>query len=163
MAIAQFERTLISSDSKFDRYIRGEEQLTPSELSGYAIFNSEKGDCFHCHGSQMFMDNRFHNNGLDIEPFTDLGLGYVSGNSNDNGKFRTPSLRNIEYTSPYMHDGRFISLEEVVNHYNSGGNYSSTVDPLMKKIGIGLQLTNEEKQDLVSFLKTLSDENFITK
>jgi cytochrome c peroxidase len=109
------------------------------------------------------MDNRFHNNGLDIEPFTDLGLGYVSGNSNDNGKFRTPSLRNIEYTSPYMHDGRFISLEEVVNHYNSGGNYSSTVDPLMKKIGIGLQLTNEEKQDLVSFLKTLSDENFITK
>ena len=162
-AIAQFERTLISSDSKFDRYIRGEEQLTPSELSGYAIFNSEKGDCFHCHGSQMFMDNRFHNNGLDIEPFTDLGLGYVSGNSNDNGKFRTPSLRNIEYTSPYMHDGRFISLEEVVNHYNSGGNYSSTVDPLMKKIGIGLQLTNEEKQDLVSFLKTLSDENFITK
>jgi cytochrome c peroxidase len=62
-----------------------------------------------------------------------------------------------------MHDGRFISLEEVVNHYNSGGNYSSTVDPLMKKIGIGLQLTNEEKQDLVSFLKTLSDENFITK
>ncbi|MDC0908965.1 cytochrome c peroxidase [Flavobacteriales bacterium] len=163
MAIAQFERTLISSDSKFDRYIRGEEQLTPSELSGYAIFNSEKGDCFHCHGSQMFMDNRFHNNGLDIEPFTDLGLGYVSENSNDNGKFRTPSLRNIEYTSPYMHDGRFISLEEVVNHYNSGGNYSSTVDPLMKKIGIGLQLTNEEKQDLVSFLKTLSDENFITK
>ena len=149
--------------SKFDRYIRGEEQLTPSELSGYAIFNSEKGDCFHCHGSQMFMDNRFHNNGLDIEPFTDLGLGYVSENSNDNGKFRTPSLRNIEYTSPYMHDGRFISLEEVVNHYNSGGNYSSTVDPLMKKIGIGLQLTNEEKQDLVSFLKTLSDENFITK
>ena len=162
MAIAQFERTLISSDSKFDRYIRGEEQLTPSELSGYAIFNSEKGDCFHCHGSQMFMDNRFHNNGLDIEPFIDLGLGYVSGNSNDNGKFRTPSLRNIEYTSPYMHDGRFISLEEVVNHYNSGGNYSSTVDPLMKKVGIGLQLTNEEKQDLVSFLKTLSDENFIT-
>ena len=163
MALAQFERTLISSDSKFDKYIRGEIQLSPSELSGYAIFNSEKGDCFHCHGSQMFMDNRFHNNGLDIEPFTDLGLGGISGNSNDNGKFRTPSLRNIEYTSPYMHDGRFISLEEVVNHYNSGGNYSSTVDPLMKKIGIGLQLTNQEKQDLVSFLKTLSDENFITK
>jgi cytochrome c peroxidase len=163
MALAQFERTLISSDSKFDKYIRGETQLSPSELSGYAIFNSEKGDCFHCHGSQMFMDNRFHNNGLDIEPFTDLGLGGISGNSNDNGKFRTPSLRNIEYTSPYMHDGRFISLEEVVDHYNSGGNYSSTVDPLMKKIGIGLQLTNQEKQDLVSFLKTLSDENFITK
>lgn len=163
MAIAQFERTLISTNSKFDRFLKGEEQLTSSELSGYAIFNSEKGDCFHCHGTQMLMDNKFHNNGLDIEPFLDLGKGAVTGDPNDNGKFKTPTLRNIEFSAPYMHDGRFSSLEEVVEHYNSGGNYSSTVDPLMKKLGIGLQLTNQEKQDLVAFLKTLSDNDFISK
>lgn len=161
MALAQFERTLISANSKFDRYIRGEDQLTSSELSGYAIFNSEKGDCFHCHGTQMFMDNSFHNNGLDTEPFLDLGLAEVSKEASDNGKFKTPTLRNIEFTAPYMHDGRFTSLEEVIEHYNSGGNYSSTIDPLMKKLGIGLQLTNQEKQDLIAFLKTLSDNNFI--
>ena len=163
MALAQFERTLISTNSKFDRFLKGEEQLTSSELNGYAIFNSEKGDCFHCHGTQMFMDNSFHNNGLDIEPFLDLGRAKVTGSINDNGKFKTPTLRNIEFSAPYMHDGRFSSLEEVVEHYNSGGNYSSTVDPLMKKIGIGLQLTNQEKQDLIAFLKTLSDDNFINK
>ena len=163
MAIAQFERTLISVNSKFDRYLRREVQLTPSEFSGYAIFNSEKSDCFHCHGTQMFMDNSFHNNGLDIEPFLDLGLGKVTGNLSDNGKFKTPTLRNIEFSGPYMHDGRFSSLEEVIEHYNSGGKYSSTVDPLMKKLGIGLQLTNQEKQDLIAFLKTLSDNNFIGK
>jgi len=163
MALAQFERSLVSVNSKFDRFIIGQEQLTTSELNGYAIFNSEKGDCFHCHGTQMFMDNSFHNNGLDTDPFLDLGRAKVTGNINDNGKFKTPTLRNIEFSAPYMHDGRFSTLEEVIEHYNSGGNYSSTVDPLMKKLGIGLQLTNQEKEDLIAFLKTLSDENFISK
>ena len=163
MAIAQFERTLISSNSKFDKYLNNEVQLTPSELNGYAIFNTEKGDCFHCHGTQMFMDNQFHNNGLDTEPFIDSGRAKVTGNADDYGKFKTPTLRNIEFSAPYMHDGRFLNLEEVIEHYNSGGNYSSTVDPLMKKIGIGLQLTNQEKNDLVAYLKTLSDYNFINK
>jgi cytochrome c peroxidase len=163
MAIAQFERSLISANSKFDKYLRGETQLTASELGGYAIFNSEKGDCFHCHGTQMFMDNLFHNNGLDPEPFTDLGLGKITNNAYDNAKFKTPTLRNIEFSAPYMHDGRFSTLEEVVEHYNSGGEYSLTVDPLMKKLGVGLQLTNQEKQDLVAFLKTLTDSNFITE
>jgi len=161
MAIAQFERTLISANSKFDKYLRGETQLTASELAGYAIFNSEKGDCFHCHGTQMFMDNLFHNNGLDPEPFTDLGLGKITNNASDNAKFKTPTLRNIEFSAPYMHDGRFSTLEDVVEHYNSGGEYSLTVDPLMKKLGVGLQLTNQEKQDLVAFLKTLTDSDFI--
>ena len=162
MAIAQFERTLISNNSKFDRFLKGLEPLTPSELNGYAIFNSEKGDCFHCHGTSLFMDNLFHNNGLDTEPFTDIGLAKVTNNSGDHGKFKTPTLRNVEFTAPYMHDGRFASLEEVIEHYNSGGKYSSTVDPLMKKIGVGLQLTNKEKEDLIAYLKTLSDNNFIT-
>ena len=162
-AIAQFERTLISSNSKYDQYLRQEIQLTPSELNGYVIFNTEKGDCFHCHGTEIFMDNLFHNNGLDTEPFTDLGLGQVTGLSADNGKFKVPTLRNIEFSAPYMHDGRFSSLEEVVEHYSSGLNYSSTVDPLMKKLHMGgLHLTNQEKQDLINFLKTLSDTDFIT-
>ena len=159
-AIAQFERSLISTNSKFDKYLRGEISLTASEMNGYAIFNSEKGDCFHCHGTQMFMDNQFHNNGLDIEPFLDLGLGSVTGNPSDNGKFKTPTLRNIELTAPYMHDGRFANLEEVIEHYDNGGHYSSTVDPLMKKLGVGLLLTNQEKEDLISFLLTLTDEEF---
>jgi len=162
-AIAQYERTLISANSKLDRYLNNEDQLTISELNGYAIFNTEKGDCFHCHASQLFMDNQFHNNGLDLEPFQDLGRAKVTSNALDNGKFRTPTLRNIEMTAPYMHDGRFATLEEVVEHYDSGGKYSTTVDPLMKKLGIGLQLTNQEKIDLVAYLKTLTDHEFITQ
>lgn len=161
-AIAQFERTMISANSKYDQFLKQEVQLTASELNGYAIFNSEKGDCFHCHGTEMFVDNLFHNNGLDSEPFSDLGLGAITNLAMDNGKFKTPTLRNIEFTAPYMHDGRFATLEEVIDHYNSGGEYSSTVDPLMKKLGVGLQLTNQEKEDLIAFLKTLSDPNFIS-
>ena len=162
MAIAQFERTLISDNSKFDKYYRGEETLTKSELNGYAIFNSEKGDCFHCHGTALFTDNIFHNNGLDIEPFLDLGLGKITENASDDGKFKTPTLRNIEVSAPYMHDGRFTTLEKVIEHYDSGGHFSSTVDPLMKKLGIGLNLTNQEKSDLIAFLKTLTDYDYIT-
>ena len=160
-AIAQFERTLISTNSKLDRYLKNEEQLTISELNGYAIFNTEKGDCFHCHSTNMFMDNLFHNNGLDIEPFTDIGRAKVTSNASDNGKFKTPTLRNVEMSAPYMHDGRFATLEEVVEHYDSGGKYSTTVDPLMKKLGVGLQLSNQENMDLVSYLKTLTDNEFI--
>ena len=160
-AIAQFERTLISTNSKLDRYLNNEEQLTISELNGYAIFNTEKGDCFHCHSTNMFMDNLFHNNGLDIEPFIDIGRSKVTSNPLDNGKFKTPTLRNVEMTAPYMHDGRFSTLEEVVEHYDSGGKYSTTVDPLMKKLGVGLQLSNQEKKDLVAYLKTLTDNEFI--
>jgi len=162
MAIAQFERTLISTNSKFDKYSRGEEVFTKSELNGFAIFNSEKGDCFHCHGTSLFTDNLFHNNGLDVEPFLDLGLGKITENTSDNGKFKTPTLRNIEVSAPYMHDGRFATLEEVIEHYDSGGHFSSTVDPLMKKLGVGLNLTNQEKSDLIAFLKTLTDYDYIT-
>tara|TARA_X000000950_G_scaffold42027_2_gene46233 strand:- start:12142 stop:13230 length:1089 start_codon:yes stop_codon:yes gene_type:complete len=162
-AIAQFERSLVSYNSKYDKFIRQEIQLTPSELNGLTIFNTEKGDCFHCHGTNLFTNDDFHNNGLDTEPFSDLGLAIVSGNSEDAGKFRTPTLRNIELTAPYMHDGRFSTLEEVIDHYNSGGHYSSTVDPLMKKLGIGLLLTNQEKADLIAFLKTLTDDDYFNE
>ena len=168
-AIAQFERTLISYNSRYDKFQRGEVMFTNEELDGLNIFFTERGDCFHCHGNINFMDNTFHNNALD-ETFSDLGLYEVTGNDLDKGLFKTPTLRNVEFSAPYMHDGRFNSLDEVIDHYNSGGVYSPTVDPLMKYIntnpyGIpgqtGLMLTQQEKNNLKAFLLTLSDEDFI--
>ena len=123
-----------------------------------------KGDCFHCHGSNnnpLWTDNQFHNNGLDSS-FTDLGLGTVTGDPADYGKFKSPSLRNLKFTAPYMHDGRFATLEEVINHYSEGLQASPTIDPLMKKVNQGgVNLTLKDKADLKAFLLTLSDEEFI--
>lgn len=163
-ALSQFMRTMISANSRFDRRMRNEISLTPSELNGYVIFNTEKGDCFHCHGfdgGRLLTDNRFHNNGLDSD-FPDPGLANITGQESDRGKFLTPTLRNIALTAPYMHDGRFSTLEEVVEHYNKGGKPSPTIDPLMKHVGTGLNLTKQEKTDLIAFLKSLTDSTFIT-
>ena len=164
-AIAQFERILISGNAKFDQYLLGNATLSLEELNGFTIFmDEEKGDCFHCHGSDnnpLWTDNGFHNNGLD-STFDDLGLGAVTGDPNDNGTFRSPSLRNLNFTAPYMHDGRFATLEEVINHYSEGLQFSSTIDPLMKKVTQGgVQLTPQEKLDLKAFLLTLTDPEFI--
>lgn len=165
-AIAQFLRTLISADSPFDRYLLGDENAISAEAKeGFQVFMAEdRGDCFHCHGNSfnpLWTDNTFHNNGLD-EFFTDLGLGGVSGDPFDNGKFRAPSLRNLAYTGPYMHDGRFETLDEVINHYSEGLVYSETIDPLMKYIAQGgVQLSEEDKMYLKAFLLSLSDPNFI--
>lgn len=164
-AIAQFERTLISANSKFDRYLMGIATLTPEEQNGLDVFmNEAKGDCFHCHGNPnnpLWTDNLFHNNGLD-STFTDLGLGGVTGDPADNGKFKTPSIRNLAYTAPFMHDGRFTTLDEVIDHYSEGLQNSPTIDPLMKKVDQGgVQLTDEDKADLKAFLLTLSDPSFI--
>lgn len=161
-ALAQWFRSMISSDSKFDRYLRGEVMLTASEFRGFDIFNTEKGDCFHCHSTPLFTDNKYHNIGLD-STFSGYNQGRynITGNSNDMGKFKTPTLRNIELTGPYMHDGRFQTLEEVVDFYSEGLVYSPTIDPLMKKVHEGgVQLNPIEKQDLVNFLKTLTDTTF---
>jgi cytochrome c peroxidase len=165
-AIAQFERTLISANSKFDKYSLGQATLTPQELNGLDVFlREDKGDCFHCHGTPnnpLWTDNLFHNNGLDTT-FSDLGLGSVTGDPNDNGKFRSPSLRNLAYTAPYMHDGRFETLDEVINFYSEGLQNSATIDPLMKQINQGgVQLSDQDKADLKAFLLTLSDPSFIT-
>ena len=123
-----------------------------------------KGDCFHCHGSNnnpLWTDNKFHNNGLD-QVFTDLGLGAVTGDTNDNGKFKSPSIRNLAFTAPYMHDGRFTTLDEVINHYSEGLKQSNTIDPLMKKVNQGgVQLSTQEKADLKAFLFSLTDYDFI--
>ena len=164
-AIAQFERTLISGNSKFDQYLQGTATLTPQELNGLDIFlREDKGDCFHCHGSQsnpLWTDNDFHNNGLDAT-FTDLGLGAITGDPNDNGKFRSPSLRNLAFTAPYMHDGRFATLEEVIDHYSEGIQISPTIDPLIKNAAQGgVQLSPSDKADLIAFLLTLTDNDFV--
>jgi len=164
-AISQFERTLISGNSKFDAYLLGETTLTVQEQNGFNVFMDEaKGDCFHCHGSDnnpLWTDNAFHNNGLD-ESFTDLGLGNVSGDPADNGKFKSPSIRNLAFTAPYMHDGRFATLEEVINHYSEGLKASSTIDPLMKKVSQGgVGLSTQDKADLKAFLLSLSDIEFV--
>ncbi len=165
-AIAQFERTLISGLSRFDRHLLGESILTPSELNGFNVFMDEtKGDCFHCHGSEsnpLWTDNIFHNNGLDAT-FTDNGLGDITGDPRDNGKFKSPSLRNLAYSAPYMHDGRFATLDDVINHYSEGLVFSITIDPLMKKVAEGgVHLSEEDKEDLKAFLLSLSEESFTT-
>ena len=165
-AIAQYERTIISANSKFDKYLLGQTTLTIQEEEGFNVFmDEERGDCFHCHGNEnnpLWTDNKFHNNGLDNN-FSDLGLGAVTGNPNDNGKFKTPSLRNLEFTAPYMHDGRFSTIDEVINHYSEGLQDSQTVDPLMKMVSQGgVQLSFEEKANLKAFLLTLSDYDFIS-
>jgi cytochrome c peroxidase len=173
-ALAQFIRTMVSADSKFDRAQYGPEMLTVREQNGLFLFLAEGGDpdvfpggqngadCFHCHGGSLvlFTDQQFHNNGLD-SVFLDLGRGAVTGNPLTNGQFKTPTLRNIALTAPYMHDGRFKTLREVIEHYNSGGHPSPTLDPLMKFQGVGLGLSEQEIDDLVLFLETLTDEDFV--
>lgn len=159
-ALAQFFRTMNSGNSKFDRYIRGEEQFSNEEFLGFELFFSEEGDCFHCHATVFFTDNSLHNNALDSLP--DPGRYLVTSDSIDYGKFKSPTLRNIELTGPYMHDGRYVTLEEVIDFYSEGLEASKTVDPLMKQLNNGgVQLTPEEKAGLLAFLKTLTDEEFL--
>ena len=163
-AMAQFERTLVSSNSKYDRYLDPNQLvfLEDEEFFGFDIFFSEKGDCFHCHGGILFTDNRFHNNGLDEEP--EAGLFEITGISEDVGRFKTPTLRNIELTGPYMHDSRYETLEEVIDFYSEGLNESPTIDPLMKNAHQGgIQLTEAEKGYLIAFLKTLTDTSYTQK
>lgn len=177
-ALEQFMLTLISSESKFDSFQRGQIVLSPSELRGFNLFltdtPSKGGDCFHCHAdnsagtSFTMIDNGFHNNGLDFagsfDDFPDKGLGGANGNQLDNGKFKTPHIRNIEVTGPYMRDGRFTSLEQVINFYNDSLKQSPTLDPFMKTAYRGglRYLTDQDKQDLIAFLKTLTDRRFLT-
>lgn len=166
-AIAQFTRTLISSDSKFDRYMQGEVQLSPQELNGYVLFMTEDGaDCFHCHGGSgnpLFTTNLFYNNGKD-SVFTDPRDRFsVTGDPTDKGAYKATTLRNIEFTGPYMHDGRFKTLEEVIDFYSEGIIWSPYVHPLMHhSYDGGIQLTQTEKADLIAFIKTLRDEKFLT-
>lgn len=173
LAMEQFMNTIISNQSKYDKFLAGEMSLTPSEERGRELFFLEfneflpqksGADCAHCHGGFNFANKLYSNNGLDAEAnITDYGREKVTNNINDKGKFKIPSLRNIELTAPYMHDGRFNTLEEVVDHYNNGVKESSTLDPALRPtINTGLRLTAQDKADLVAFLKTLTDPTLAT-
>ncbi len=177
-AIAQFERTLISANSKMDNYMLAvlndtsqnpptlNDYLTPQEARGFNVYvSTAKGDCFHCHGNvnlnnPLWTDFDFRNNGLDVNP--DSGLASTTKNPADLGKFKTPSLRNLVFTAPYMHDGRFQTLEEVVEFYSTGVKDTPFTDPLMADRGtLNANLTTQEKADLVAFLKTITDSTFV--
>ncbi len=173
-AIAQFERALVSSNSKYDKWVLERDfsyEYTDSESRGQEMFfdlgsipggsGVKDAECFHCHGSALLTEGNFFNNGLDeyptLEDYEDKGAGEVTGNIADYGKFRSPTLRNIELTAPYMHDGRFQTLEEVIEHYSSGVHFATNLDPDLRA---PLNLTEGEKEDLINFLKTLTDTEF---
>jgi cytochrome c peroxidase len=168
-ALEQYLLTLVSQDSRFDRAARKVATLTEEEKRGLQLFVTEHdpkrglfgADCFHCHGGTLFTDHGFKNNGLNLSP-GDLGLMAVTGNPADRGKFKTPSLRNIAVTAPYMHDGRFQTLEEVVAHYSGPLSRGDTLDPnLAKHPEAGIRLDPADQRALVAFLKTLTDDSFI--
>jgi len=159
-AMSQFMNCLVSANSKYDKWKRNEGgSLTADELDGYNLVQQK---CSGCHSTDLFTDVKFHNNGLSATFASDSGRARITEHTEDIGKFKTPSLRNIEKTMPYMHDGRFGSLEEVLEHYNSGVKMSATLDTLLQKNGVvGIPLSNSEKEKIISFLKTLTDEEFI--
>ena len=184
-AIAQFIRTMVSGNSPFDKFRRGEGFISPDAQAGFDLFQKEGGaigqnipvagstpvigqggaDCFHCHtdAAGLFTDEQFHNNGLDTV-FTDLGRAGVTNDPSDLAKFKTPTLRNIMVTAPYMHDGRFTTIDQVLDHYDDGGHPSATVDPFMKFTSpdMTLGLTPTKRMQIKAFLNSLTDEEFLT-
>lgn len=169
-AISQFERMMVSAESKFDRWQRGEYQFLQIEEDGYEIFNTEVGDCFHCHGDLntgnifgAYGDLQFSNNGLDSVLKPNTGYEVVTKDSSDRGKFKIPSLRNVEHSGPYMHDGRFLLLQDVIEFYSTGVKKTYTLDPNMEDSGnLNKNFTPYQKSALLAFLRTLSDDSFIT-
>lgn len=162
-AIEQFETTLLSGNSRFDT-----NALTAQEERGRVLFFTPAAppgrpqtgaDCSRCHGGPTLSDDRFHNIGLDLVS-ADTGLMGVTSNPADLGKFKTPSLRNIAVTGPYMHDGRFATLEQVVQHYSDGIAPATTLDPGLARQNGGLRLSAAQQADLVAFLKALTDSRF---
>ena len=174
LAMEQFMNSITSTESKYDRFLRGEATLTAQEERGRFLFfkefnpffpDSSGADCQHCHGGWNFENDQYMNNGLDFEAdFTDYGREDATEDPNDRAKFKVTSLRNVEVTPPYMHDGRFNTLKEVVSHYNEGVKNSSTIEgALMQVIAHnGLGLTDQDEDALVAFLKTLTDEVMLT-
>lgn len=164
-AIAQFERTFVSANTRYDRFLRHEIDLSPEERRGYVLFFSERGECFHCHVDRTFTDQGYQNNALDSTS-VDAGRFVVSGDPNDLLKFKTPTLRNVVFSAPYMHDGRFATLEEVLDHYDSGGHGTQTVSPFLLNLRRnhteGHGLSPEDKANLIAFVKTLTDSAFVT-
>jgi cytochrome c peroxidase len=161
-ALTQFMLMCVSSDSKYDSVMRkAGPKFSDLEQQGYGLF---KNNCSSCHREPLFTDGEFRNNGLDNKYNPDNGREAITLDEKDRFKFKTPSLRNNAYTVPYMHDGRFASIDQVLDHYSGGLTDSHTLDPLLKKKGVlGIPLTAEEKKALKAFLKTLNDKKFITR
>ena len=161
-ALAQFMAMMVSADSRYDKYVRNEPggNMSEQELYGLSLFSQK---CASCHQTDLFTDNSFRNNGLQPNPnLNDLGREAVTGFAEDRYKFKVPSLRNVELTAPYMHDGRFGSLQSVLNFYSNGVQHSETLDPLLQQgSNLGIPLTEEEKEAIITFLKTLTDNEFI--
>lgn len=153
-AIACFERTLIGGTSTYDDYTQNNNKsaLTESQVRGMNLFFSEEGECFHCHQGALFTDYSFRNNGLYVQ-YADSGRSRITQQLSDIGKFKVPSLRNIEMTAPYMHDGSLESLEDVIDHYSSGGVKHPNKSPIIQP----LNLNQQQKDDLINFLKSLTD------
>lgn len=172
-ALAQFERTLISANSDYDKFLRGNYEPNVSERNGLSLFFTNPdparmirgAGCGQCHGGPKVFTELFHNNGLDKEP-TDKGRQLITGQEIDKGRFRVVTLRNIALTAPYMHDGRFQTLEKVIDHYNDGVQQSPVLSNFLSNNSNiqgahNLGLTNREKLDLLAFLNMLTDSDFI--
>ena len=155
-AISQFVVSLTTSNSKYDKVSRKEEKFTEIEQKGYKLFQKH---CTSCHKEPLLTNDSFRNNGLPIdEDLKDIGRMKITQNSEDSLHFKVPTLRNIEFTYPYMHDGRFKTLNEVVKHYNSGIQKSTT---LSKELLQPMSLSDNERIELIAFLKTLTDKSFL--
>lgn len=160
-ALSQFMGLLVSANSRYDKYVQnGGGSLTTAELNGLQVF---KNKCGSCHATDLFTDFSYRNNGLDTDFRKDEGRFLITNNAADAGKFKVPSLRNVAVTSPYMHDGRFQNLKQVLNHYVNGVKTSATLDPLLQtNASPGIALTPEEQSDIIAFLQTLTDQEFLT-
>jgi cytochrome c peroxidase len=157
-ALSQFMNLMVSDQSKFDLFLTGKSTLTNLELDGYNLFTQK---CGTCHSGVLQTDFSYRNNGID-SVFDDLGRGRITEFYLDNGKFRVPSLRNVAKTAPYMHNAKFSSLEEVLEHYSGGVLESSTLDPSLNNGGsLGIPLSASEKSAIISFLNTLTDFEFL--
>ena len=156
-AIAQFMGTMYSYSSKYDKVKNRTAEFTAQEQSGYSIFIQK---CASCHKEPLFTDYQFRNNGLSVNVnINDSGRAHITGNPADRYKFKTPSLRNIEVSGPYMHDGRYMTLSDCLDHYTSGIVNSPTLDPSLNG---GISLNTQEKSDIIAFLKTLTDHEFLS-
>ena len=162
-SLTQFMATVISANSRYDKYVRNEGvELTPNELKGEVLFRQH---CGSCHATDLFTDQSFRNNGFSTvgDLLKDAGREEITLNADDRGKFKVPSLRNVAYTAPYMHNGKLNSLQDVLNFYVSAVQTSSTLDPLLIQNGQpGINLTIDESNNIIDFLKTLTDEQFLS-
>ena len=160
-AISQFLVMMVSADSKYDKILKNEgSQFTAEEEAGKVLFDQK---CATCHAGVLFTDQSYRNNGLPIDPeYDDEGRSRVTGLQADKYKFKVPSLRNIQITYPYMHDGRFQTLAQVLDHYDSGMVVTENLDPVFQQNeNLGISLTEDEKQKIIAFLETLTDDNFL--